>query len=295
MVNEFIRYFEDLGEDPNSVMGKLLVSMAVFLVIYGVRFLLTKFLDAVIKDERKKLRATTMNRFLLVLVALYAMLYIWFSKTKSLGLIVAIALAFLFFALKDLITDMFAFIYISLRKPFSVGDMIEIKGTKGEVVDIDFIQFNMVEMGALIDCLSPTGRYVSFPNRLIFQEPFFNYNRRDPFVMQDVYVLIGFDSDRQEALKIAGKIAYEKYLNMIENYDEDALEHFKQSVTSMGGRDKPQIRAILDPNGFRIYIQFFTAYDEMGKNKMIMQNALYDGLAQAGFTLPSPTYIRLEE
>lgn len=64
------------------------------------------------------------------------------------------------------------------------------------MIDIDFIQFNMAEMGALMDCMTPTGRYVSFPNRFIFQEAVFNYNRDDPFVMQDVFVLIDGKEDR---------------------------------------------------------------------------------------------------
>lgn len=71
------------------------------------------------------------------------------------------------------------------------------------------------------------------------------------------------------------------------------MQHFENAVGAMSGDAKPKIRATLDPNGVRIYIQFFTAYDEIGKNKMIMENALYDALLANGFTFPSPQYIRL--
>ena len=101
--------------------------------------------------------------------------------------------------------------------------------------------------------MSPTGRYVSIPNRSIFNKPVYNYNRKDPFVMQDVYILIDADSDRQKALEIAGKIAYERYTKMIENYDE------------------------------------------VGKNKMIMENALFDALKAHGFKMPGPKYIRIQK
>lgn len=55
------------------------------------------------------------------------------------------------------------------------------------------------------------------------------------------------------------------------------------------------MRVELDPNGFRIYIQFFTAYYDIGKNKMIMQNALYDALKEANVEMPTPTFMRTIE
>ena len=292
-MQQYFEYLRDIGDDQHSFLEKIAVSALIFLAVFVVRLLVTKSIDGVVKDEKRRHRIQSVTRFFTVLLTIYLVLYVWFSRAKSVGLIVGIGLALLVLALKDLIMDIFAFIYISLRRPFAVGDLVEIRGTQGEVIDIDFVQFNMAEMGALVDCMTPTGRYVSFPNRFIFQEAVFNYNRDDPFVMQDVFVLIDGKDDRQKALEIAGKVAYEKYQNIIADYDEEEMQHFENAVSAMSGDTKPKIRATLDPNGVRIYIQFFTSYDEIGKNKMIMENALYDALLANGFTFPSPQYIRL--
>lgn len=240
----YFEYLRDIGDDSHSFIEKISVSLAIFLVIYILRLIVSKILDHAMEDDKKKHKIMAVSRFITVIICAYLILYVWFSRAKSVGLIIGIALSLLFLALKDLIIDIFAFIYISVRKPFTVGDLIEVDGVRGEVIDMDFIQFNMAEMGELIDCVSPTGRYVSIPNRSIFNKPVYNYNRKDPFVVQDIYILIDADSDREKALEIAGKIAYERYTKMIENYDEEAMDHFKKAVKSMGGDYKPKIRAL---------------------------------------------------
>lgn len=104
--------------------------------------------------------------------------------------------------------------------------------------------------------------------------------------------MAGFDIDREEVIKIAGKVAYEKYQHFLDVYDEKEVKKFDIKMAGVDADKKPKVRVELDPNGFRVYIQFFTAYYDIGKNKMIMQNALYDALKEANVEMPTPTFMR---
>ena len=109
--------------------------------------------------------------------------------------------------------------------------------------------------------------------------------------------MVGFEEDREECLRLAGKVAYEKYVEMKERYENDErkdLEKFRIAMESYGERIKPRLRAELATSCFEIFIQFYTAFDEIGKNKMIMQNALYDEFVKHNINMPTPKIIHLD-
>lgn len=109
--------------------------------------------------------------------------------------------------------------------------------------------------------------------------------------------MVGFEEDREECLRLAGKVAYEKYVEMKERYENDErkdLEKFRIAMESYGERIRPRLRAELATSGFEIFIQFYTTFDEIGKNKMIMQNALYDEFIKNNINMPTPKIIHLD-
>ena len=95
-------------------------------------------------------------------------------------------LAFIVFATKDIILDVVAYIYIMIRGPFTINNVIGIKDYCGEIVDIDFLQFNLAEMGDLTKNKAHTGSYISIPNRSIFDHAVVNCNHSNSFVVVEL-------------------------------------------------------------------------------------------------------------
>ena len=245
------------------------------------------------KDEAKVSKLVRILRTLVIAANFILFLAIYFPDIRELGVVISLIIAIIALAAKDLIIDIVAYFYILARKPFSIGQVIEVNGIIGELIDLDFLQFNLLEMGDLTTAKSHTGRYVSVPNRYIFEYPVLNYNHTYKYVFVDTSILVDFD-DRDEAIKLAGKIAYEKYLQIIDNYDKEDVDVFQESMDSYGELAKPTVRAELANNDFKIYVQFFTAYDEIGKNKMIMQNSIFDEFRKNNIKMPSPQFLYLE-
>lgn len=127
----------------------------------------------------------------------------------------------------------------------------------------------------------------------MFEYPVLNYNHTYKYVFVDTSILIDFD-DRDEAIKLAGKIAYEKYLQILDNYDKDDVDVFRESMDSYGEVSKPTVRAELANNGFKIHVQFFTAFGKIGKNKMIMQNSFFDEFRKNNIKMLNPQSLYLE-
>ena len=50
-------------------------------------------------------------------------------------------------ALKDLVADLAGWFFIMWRRPFELGDRIEVAGLKGDVVDRTIFQITIMEVG----------------------------------------------------------------------------------------------------------------------------------------------------
>lgn len=125
---------------------------------------------------------------------------IWFSSFEALATIVGLASAGLAIALKDPIVDLAGWIFISWRKPFVLGDRIDIGDRSGDVVDIRAFQFSMMEVGNWVDGDARTGRVVHVPNGEIFHKPVANTTGgwfKDVF--HEVVVVVTFESDWNKA------------------------------------------------------------------------------------------------
>lgn len=292
-MDKFIRYLERDNVDAEMVLKKSLILLVIIYTSYILMQIIGKFFRKIMKDEAKVSKLMRVLRVVVIAANFILFLLIYFPDIRALGVVVSLIIAIVALAAKDLIIDIVAYFYILARKPFSMGQVIEVNGIVGELIDLDFLQFNLLEMGDLTTTKTHTGRYVSVPNRYIFEYPVLNYNHTYEYVFVDTSILVDFD-DRDEAIKLAGKVAYDKYLQIIDNYDKKDVDVFQESMDSYGEVSKPTVRAELANNGFKIYVQLFTAYYEIGKNKMIMQNTIFDEFRKNNIKMPNPQFLYLE-
>src|SRR6266446_8071652 len=74
------------------------------------------------------------------------------------------------------------------RRPFDVGDRVEIAKHKGDVIDVHLFQFTLNEIGGWVDADQSTGRIVHIPNQQVFTEALANYDKGFKYVWNEVPV-----------------------------------------------------------------------------------------------------------
>jgi small-conductance mechanosensitive channel len=105
-------------------------------------------------------------------------------------------------ALQEVILSMASWFLILVRRPFQVGDRIELGGVKGDVIDIRLFQTTLLEIGNWVEADQSTGRIVHVPNSAVFKQENFNYSRGFEFIWNELKILITFESDWKRAEKI---------------------------------------------------------------------------------------------
>ena len=101
---------------------------------------------------------------------------------------------------------MFAGIYIKIVKPFNVEDRIEINNYKGDVVNINAMNFELLEVNNADFMGQSTGVITHVPNSTIFSYPLRNYDKAFKYIWNEITVNIPLDFDIEKVRKTLYRI-----------------------------------------------------------------------------------------
>lgn len=124
---------------------------------------------------------------------------IWVEQFSSLSNFLGLVAAGIAIALKEPILNLAGWAFIIWRKPFEVGERIQIGEHAGDVIDISTFQFTLIEIGNWVDADQPTGRALLIPNSRIFSRSLATYNHELDYIFHEIPVLLTFESEWKRA------------------------------------------------------------------------------------------------
>lgn len=161
-------------------------------------------------------------------IGFLAVVQIWFASIESIATFLGLLSAGIAIALKDPVTDLAAFLFVIWRKPFDVGDRIELDTIKGDVIDIRPFKFTVLEIGNWVDADQSTGRVIHVPNHKVFTHQLANYTSDFEFIWNEIQVLVTFESD----WKLAKDILSEVVLDVSKEFIEKAKAEIAKASKS---------------------------------------------------------------
>lgn len=185
---------------------RILLTLAVILLAGLARRLVLRAVDRRSDDIRVRYQWRKRSTYLAVMATALVVGRIWFEGFHSIATYLGLLSAGLAIALKDLVSDLAAWMFIMWRKPFEVGDRIQVGDHAGDVIDIRIFQFTLLEIGQWVAADQSTGRVIHVPNWKIFSEPLANYTKGFQFIWNELPVLVTFESDWRAAKEILTEI-----------------------------------------------------------------------------------------
>ena len=196
----------NLGIDTVA-QQKLLISVLIVLILSVLhRVLHSTFIER-LQDQGRRYQWQKALSYTSTTLGVIAISLVWIEGVQYAATYLGLLSAGLAIALKDPITNIVAWVFILWRKPFEVGDRIEIGPYAGDVVDQRIFQFSMMEIGNWVDSDQSTGRILHIPNGMIFTSGVANYTHGPDFIWNEIPVLVTFESDWEKAKGILQKIA----------------------------------------------------------------------------------------
>jgi small-conductance mechanosensitive channel len=226
---------------------KIIVWVLLALAIYVLVRLARQVIDRQVPDinRRHTLRKwiSYSGGLLLVLVAVA----LFSDALAGLGTILAVILAGVAIALQDLLRSIVGWLYISGRTGVDVGSRVEVEGVIGDVIDIGVLKTTVLEIGNLVYGRQSTGRLVTIPNSRMISSAVFMSTKSNPFVWQEVKVVITFESDWQRAEEILPEIAPQL---------EHGFEKLERRYAFKYGAVTPIVYVTLAEHGVELHLRF---------------------------------------
>lgn len=249
---------ENIGIGP-SVQVQIARTVIIIILMTVLYTFVKRILYKLIESTKTYYRVKKIASYILLIFAIVMIARVWFVGVRSITTFIGLFSAGLAIAMKDLVMNLAGWVFIVTRKPFRVGDRIEIEGVSGDVIDIKIFDFSLMETGKWIKADQSSGRIVSIPNRDIFNHPLFNYSQGIPFIWSEIDVCLTFESNWRKAKKILQEIS-DKHGEKIQDQAEESIKEASKRYMIFNAKLEPTVYTSTNNNGIVLTIRCLCYY-----------------------------------
>ena len=274
---------------PPSVTDGVLATGAVVVAYLVLDRLGRRVVSRVVGDHSLRFQVNKALGYLLGLVAFAVMLKIWIHGVTGLATYFGLLSAGLAIALQDPVANFAGWLFIIVRRPFGVGDRIQIGQHTGDVIDIRPFRFVMMEVGNWVKADQSTGRVIHVPNALIFKNPVANYDEAFGYIWNELEITVTMESDwkaaKAELLRIVAEHA--------EHLTADVTERIRLAADSLHikfGKLTPVVWTAVVDNGVRLTVRYLCKPRERrGSASEIWESVLeaFEKMPRVDFAYPT--------
>lgn len=219
-------------QDYRPFLRKLTLSLSIVMIILLVGKIIENLIykrETSEGDKHNLLSIVRLVTSILILIVTIAFLFQnLYAMAVSFGLISLV----LGFALQAPISSFIAWLYIIFRKPYKVGDRIQLDNLRGDVVEVNYLDTAILECsGDYLQNDRRSGRVIFFPNSVILKSEVINYSGPFlPFIWNETAIQIAYSSDLQFVEACLLKAATIDFQERYQDYGKRNAENWKPTV-----------------------------------------------------------------
>ncbi len=227
-MQDFTDQIADFIASSPIIAVQIVETIAIILILWVIRIIAVRVLQRNVEDKKAVYKWRKNITYIAFFIGVLIVGQIWVLALGSLGTFLGLLSAGIAIALKDPVTDIASWLFLIWRKPFDIGDRIQVGNSKGDVIDIRVFKFTILEIGNWVDADQSTGRVIHIPNHKIFTDDIANYTSDFEFIWNEMGVLVTFESDWKKAKKILEEVVDEN----MQEFVEQAREEVKKAEKS---------------------------------------------------------------
>ena len=272
ILEEFSEYVgRDTGINKEYIHLTILTIFAV-LFFDLIKLETRKIYSQLLVSDKKKYFRNRKIKISLTIICWLVVILIWKEQIKSLITLISFVSAAVTIALREIIFNFFAGIYINAKKIFEIEDRIEIKGIKGDVITMHSLGFEMLEIADGNEYEQSTGKIVHIPNSAVFSEPTKNFTKAFKYIWDEIKINIELDSDVEETKSyIYNILANIEILKEIPEKMENQVDDVTVQYRIYYNKLEPIIYTRIDES----HIELSLRYLVHPKKIRIVQNEIY--------------------
>ncbi|MCL1821891.1 MAG: mechanosensitive ion channel family protein, partial [Prolixibacteraceae bacterium] len=162
-MNKVIAFLEELFGISSGTQEKIFYSILILLFLSLLRVIILRIVWKNTENINTRYFWRRLVSYVVPVTAIILIGTVWMDAFYHLGAFLGLVSAGVAIALKDLLANIAGWLFIMLRKPFGIGDRIQIGENRGDVIDLRLYQFSILEIGNWVDADQSTGRVIHIP------------------------------------------------------------------------------------------------------------------------------------
>jgi len=268
---------------------RVAVSVLVIFLLLFLRRLFLFFAYRRVEDVRQRYLWRKSSTYTVFFLGILVVGSTWLEGVKALSTFLGLLSAGLAIALREPLVNLAGWGFILWRRPFDVGDRIQIGEHRGDVIDTRIFQFALLEIGNWVDADQSTGRIINIPNGKVFTEPLANYTLGFRFIWDEAPVLLTFESDWEKAKGILKEVAdrhAEVFTQTAARQVRQAASRFMISV----GELSPTVFTTVKDSGVLLTVRYLVEPENRRAiNEAVWEDILRQFARQPDIDLAYPT------
>ena len=196
----FERIARTLAIAPDT-LERIAGTIAVLVFWLVVSRLGRRLVGRAVEGSAARFQMTRVVTYLVGGFALFVIARLWIQGIAGVATYLGLLSAGVAIALQAPLTNFVGWLYILIRRPFRVGDRVQVGAQIGDVVDIRPLRFVMLEVGNWVHADQGTGRVLHVPNGVVFKEAVANYDEAFGYIWNELEITVTFESDWRKAKK----------------------------------------------------------------------------------------------
>jgi Small-conductance mechanosensitive channel len=215
------------------------------------------------------------GRVALQVLTILGVLLVMFGPPSNLGTFLGLAGAGLTVALKDFIVGFIGWFALLGPDGIRPGDLVEINGVTGEVIDVGVFQTVLLETGDWGGSSHATGRRVTFNNSFAIEGHYFNFSTSGQWLWDELQIVVP-----------EGRDPYPISESLRREVEEATMESAQQAEAEWkGARRAPQFATLTAtptvnlrpiPGGAEISVRYVTRASERAALRARLYRAAMD-------------------
>ncbi|WP_277552923.1 mechanosensitive ion channel family protein [Halobaculum limi] len=263
---------------PDAAAATTLLAVAVVLAANGAYFVVYSFATR----RATKRRAHDLRNVLRLTFGALAVVGVlgvftdrWVGLLVSLG-VVGFAITF---ALQQPLLSLVGWFYLLVKRPYTVGDRVQLGEVNGDVIEVDFLVTTLWEInGPLVSSNQPSGRTVTVPNSQVLSSEVVNFAGEEfPYVWNELTIQVAYETDlvfaREQMIGVADDYLGDEMATAVDRYRDRLAE----TAVELEVAERPSVNVVQQESWVELRLRYLVHHRRATR----VRNHLYERILEA--------------
>ena len=191
-----------LSDSVPNLGPRVIFSVLLIFSVLGCRLFVLRFMLQTVNSQTRRIKWKRNSAYASLGIILITLFPVWLPSIQSIAAFLGLFGAGILIVLKEVILNISGWFYITIRKPFDIGDRVSVGDVGGDVIDIRLMEFALIEVKTREEGGQSTGRILHLPNALVFTTPVANSSKEFSFYWNEIKIPITTKSNWKRAIDI---------------------------------------------------------------------------------------------